>query len=66
MVSYSTWADCIAHRQETVCKKFLIRHVTIAYNRGRKLFANGFLFGMGRLCKHSGRKLFAKSFLFVM
>ena len=29
----------------------------------RKLFAKGFLFGMGRLCKHSGRKLFAYSFL---
>ena len=45
-VSYSAWDDCDSLRQETVCEKFLIRHVTIAYNRGRKLFAKGFLFGM--------------------
>ena len=40
---------CASKRQETVCEKFLIRHVTIAYHSDRKLFAKGFLPDMERL-----------------
>ena len=42
-------------RQETVCEKFLIQHETEVFYRDRKLFAKGFLNGMGQKCfKASG------------
>ena len=40
----------VSTRQETVCEKFLIRHETEVFYRDRKLFAKGFLFGMGQKC----------------
>ena len=48
-VSYLTWHHCLSQRQETVREGFPTRHGTIVFHRGRKLFANGFLFDMAPL-----------------
>ena len=40
----------VSTRQETICEKFLTRHDTKAVHSGRKLFAKGFLHGMGQKC----------------
>ena len=49
MVSYPTWYHCVSCRQETFREWFPIRHGSIAFHRGRKLFTNGFLSGMAPL-----------------
>ena len=45
-VSYSAWHYGYSYRQETVCKRFPIRHDTMAIPTDRKLFAKGFLLGL--------------------
>ena len=50
MVSYSTWHQCVSYRQETVCVWFPIRHGTDVFHISRKLFAYGFLSGLGQMC----------------
>ena len=50
MVSYSAWDRCVSYRQETVCVWFPIRHGTDVFHTDRKLFAYGFLSGLGRMC----------------
>jgi hypothetical protein len=49
MVSCPAWLHCVSYRQETFCEWFPIRHGSIAFHTGRKLFANGFLSGMAPL-----------------
>ena len=49
-VSWSTLRHCVSYRQETVCGGFPGRLGTIVFLAGRKLFANGFLFGLTPLC----------------
>ena len=49
-VSYSTWHHRVSCRQETICEGFPVRHGTIVFLAGRKLFAKGFLFGLTPLC----------------
>ena len=46
IVSYPAWLHCISYRQETFCKWFPIRHSSIAFHTGRKLFVYSFLSGM--------------------
>ena len=50
MVSYPTWHHRASSRQETFCEWFPVRHGSIAFHTGRKLFANGFPSGMVPLC----------------
>ena len=60
MVSYPTWCRYVSYRQETFRPEIsrlrfaplemTERHVTIAFHRGRKLFAYSFPFGMTPLC----------------
>ena len=50
IVSYPAWRHCVSSQQETFHKWFPIRHGAIAFHTGRKLFANGFPFGMTPLC----------------
>ena len=40
----------VSLRQETFCEWFPVRHGSIAFHRGRKLFAYSFLSGMAPLC----------------
>ena len=49
IVSYPTLHHCISSQQETIREWFPIRHGSIAFHRGRKLFANGFLSGIAPL-----------------
>ena len=49
-VSWSSWHHCVSCRQETVRERFPIRLDAIVFLTGRKLFANGFLFGLTPLC----------------
>ena len=49
MVSYSAWYQCVSYRQETICVWFPIRLGTSAFHIGRKLFAYGFLSGLGQM-----------------
>ena len=49
MVSYPACDDGKSSWQETVCEWFPTRRGTMGIHRGRKLFANGFPFDMGRL-----------------
>ena len=46
IVSYPAWDRGGAHRQETVCKRFSIRHGAGVEHSDRKLLAKGFLSGM--------------------
>ena len=48
-VFHPAWGRCTAHRQETVCKRFPVRHETEVQHTDRKLFANSFLSGMGQV-----------------
>ena len=50
MVSYSAWDRCFSYRQETICIWFPVRHGASVFHIGRKLFAYGFLSGLGRMC----------------
>ena len=50
MVSYPAWDGCVSYRQETVCERFPVRLGTDVFHTGRKLFAYGFLSGLGRMC----------------
>ena len=50
MVSYPTWDRCVSYRQETICIWFPIRLGTDVFHTDRKLFAYGFLFGLGQMC----------------
>ena len=50
MVSYSAWDRCVSYRQETACVWFPIRLGTAVFHTDRKLFAQGFLFSLGRMC----------------
>ena len=50
MISYSAWGRCVSYRQETVCVWFPIRLETDVFHISRKLFAYGFLSGLGRMC----------------
>ena len=50
MVSYSAWDRCFSYRQETICIWFPVRHGTDVFHISRKLFAYGFLSGLGRMC----------------
>ena len=52
--------------QETVCEGFPILRWDNDIHGGRKLFAKGFLFGVGGDGIHGDRKLFAKGFLYGM
>ena len=45
-VSYPTWFHCVSYRQETFLEWFPIRHGSIAFHTGRKLFAYSFLSDM--------------------
>ena len=47
-VSCPSWGRCFSLRQETIRKRFPARHGTAVFHTGRKLFAKGFLFGMGQ------------------
>ena len=49
-VSYSAWDGCVSYRQETIRVWFPIRLGTAAFYIDRKLFAKGFLFGLGQMC----------------
>ena len=49
-VSYTAWDRSVSKRQETIREGFPIRHDTKAVLSGRKLFAKGFLHGMGQKC----------------
>ena len=49
IVSCPTWLHYVSYRQETFRVQFPIRHGSIAFHTGRKLFANGFLSGMALL-----------------
>ena len=49
IVSYPAWLHCVSYRQETFREWFPIRHGSIAFHNGRKLFANGFPSGMAPL-----------------
>ena len=46
MGPYPAWPHYVSYRQETFHKWVPIRHGSIAFHRGRKLFANGFLSDM--------------------
>ena len=50
MVSYSAWGRCASYRQATVCVWFPIQLGTDVFHTDRKLFAYGFLSGLGRMC----------------
>ena len=50
MVSYSAWDRCVSYRQETIRVWFPIRLGTAAFYTDRKLFAYGFLSGLGQMC----------------
>ena len=50
MVSYPAWHCCVSYRQETICVWFPIRLGTMAFHTDRKLFAKGFLSGLGQMC----------------
>ena len=43
----TAWNLCVSPRQETICEKFLTRHDTEAAHSDGKLYAKGFLYGMG-------------------
>ena len=49
IVSYPTWEGWYSCRQETGGERFPIRRGTDCIHGGRKLFAKGFLHGMGRV-----------------
>ena len=46
----TTWHYGVSHRQETACEKFPVRHGTMVFHTGRKLFTKGFLLGVAPLC----------------
>lgn len=46
-VSYSAWDRSVSKRQETIRKRFPTRHDTEAAHSDGKLYAKGFLYGMG-------------------
>ena len=48
-VSYPAWEGWCSKRQETVCERFPVRRGTDGVHSGGKLFAKGFLFGVGRM-----------------
>ena len=50
MVSCPAWDGCVSYRQETVCVWFPVRLGTDVFHTSRKLFAYGFLFGLGQMC----------------
>ena len=50
MVSYSAWGRCVSYRQETIRVWFPVRFGTAVFHTDRKLFAYGFLSGLGRMC----------------
>ena len=50
MVSCPIWHCCVSYRQETICEGFPTRHGADVLHIGRKLFAYGFLFGLGQMC----------------
>ena len=50
IVSYSAWHHCVSYRQETICERFPTRHGTTVFLAGKKLSAEGFLFGIATLC----------------
>ena len=49
-----------------IVERLPIRCEADEFHSGRKLLANGFLFGVAPVVIHDGRKLFANSFLFDM
>ena len=46
-VSSPAWGRGVSKRQETMGKKFPLRHGAMAYHGNRKLWAKGFLSGVG-------------------
>jgi hypothetical protein len=50
MVSCPTWRQCVSYRQETIRVWFPVRLGTDVFHISRKLFAYGFLFGLGQMC----------------
>jgi hypothetical protein len=48
-VSYSAWDRCISYRQETIRVWFPTRHGINVFHTDRKLFAYGFLSGLGQM-----------------
>ena len=49
-VSCPIWHCCVSYRQETIRVWFPIRLGTDVFHTDRKLFAYGFLFGLGQMC----------------
>ena len=48
-VSYSAWGVWYTWRQETIRERFPTRHGESGIHSDRKLFAKGFLYGVGRI-----------------
>ena len=48
-VSYPAWGRRFSHRQETACEKFPARRREDGIHSNRKLFATGFLSGVGKM-----------------
>ena len=46
----ATGHQCVSYRQETICEGFPTRHGINVFHDDRKLFAYGFLFGLGQMC----------------